>query len=412
MVATAREAFHGGDAETAVGLLAQATTLFRGEPYEGVAEEALPAGEIARLHELRATLVEDTAEAELACGRGHQRVGELEAFVQANPYRERAWGLLMRALYQCGRPADALDAYGRARVLLAAELGSNQAPHYATSSRRSSPMTDGCCRPLGRRTTRLRRARTLPQRTWGTSSHFRRDSSRSCSPSSRIRPGCCNGWDLSTDGCSNAIERSCERRWRKPAVSRSTTLGDVLLVAFPTPATAIAAAAAGQRALREERWPEDTSIRVRMGIASGEAMPAGGEYAAEAVNRAARVCDGAHGGQVLVSEESALLAGSTLPPRCGLVGTWPLPLEGFRTACTPVRVAWRWHRIVIPGVAGSPGGSPQPAGADERVHRTGRDDANCRQVVERNPPRDSDRAWRSGEDANCARGGRRPGRSA
>ena len=49
MVATAREVLHGGDAETAVGLLAQATTLFRGEPYEGVPDEALPAGEIARL---------------------------------------------------------------------------------------------------------------------------------------------------------------------------------------------------------------------------------------------------------------------------------------------------------------------------------------------------------------------------
>ena len=128
MVATAREVFHGGDPETAVGLLAQATTLFRGEPYEGVPEEALPAGEIARLHELRATLVEDTADAALGCGRGHQHVGELEAFIQSNPYRERAWGLLMRALYQCGRPADALDAYGRARVLMSAELGIEPGP--------------------------------------------------------------------------------------------------------------------------------------------------------------------------------------------------------------------------------------------------------------------------------------------
>ena len=111
-------------------MLAEASAAFRGEPYEGVPEEALPAGEVARLQELRATLVEDTVEAELACGRGQASVGELEAFVQANPYRERAWGLLMRALYQAGRPADALAAYGRARVVLAAELGIEPGPAF------------------------------------------------------------------------------------------------------------------------------------------------------------------------------------------------------------------------------------------------------------------------------------------
>ena len=54
--------------------------------------------------ELRAAIVEDGAEAELEPRPGERCVGELEAFVQANPYRERAWGLLMRALYQAGRP--------------------------------------------------------------------------------------------------------------------------------------------------------------------------------------------------------------------------------------------------------------------------------------------------------------------
>ena len=47
-----------------------ASAAFYGEPYEGVSEVALPAGEAARLQELRATVVEETLEAELACGRG------------------------------------------------------------------------------------------------------------------------------------------------------------------------------------------------------------------------------------------------------------------------------------------------------------------------------------------------------
>jgi predicted ATPase/DNA-binding SARP family transcriptional activator len=128
ILVAAREAMQSGDAETAVGLFADATAMFRGEPYEGIAEGALPAGEIARLHESRATLAEDTIEAELACGRGSKCVAVLEAFVQANPYRERAWALLMRSLYQAGRPADALAAFSRARVLLAAELGIEPGP--------------------------------------------------------------------------------------------------------------------------------------------------------------------------------------------------------------------------------------------------------------------------------------------
>ncbi len=66
------------------------------------------------------------------------------------------------------------------------------------------------------------------------------------------------------------------------------TLGAGLLGAFPTPSSAIAVAAVGQRALRGEVWSADASIRVRMGIASGEAVPAGGDYAAEAVNLVAR----------------------------------------------------------------------------------------------------------------------------
>ena len=128
LVAQAREVLRRGDAEVAIGLLGDVSAAFRGEPYEGVPDTAVPAGEAQRLVELRVAVVEDAAEAQLGRGQGERCIGELEAFVQANPYRERAWGLLMRALYQAGRPADALAAFGRARVLLAAELGIEPGP--------------------------------------------------------------------------------------------------------------------------------------------------------------------------------------------------------------------------------------------------------------------------------------------
>ncbi len=48
--------------------------------------------------------------------------------MERNPFREQAWGQLMRALYQAGRSADALAAYGRARVVFATELGLEPGP--------------------------------------------------------------------------------------------------------------------------------------------------------------------------------------------------------------------------------------------------------------------------------------------
>ncbi len=116
---------HPGDA---IGLLREASASFRGDPYEDVPDCALPAGEVQRLRELRVAVFEESVEAELACGAGQQCIGELEALLDANPFRERAWGQLMLALYRDGRPADALAAFGRARKLLAAELGLEPGP--------------------------------------------------------------------------------------------------------------------------------------------------------------------------------------------------------------------------------------------------------------------------------------------
>ena len=151
LVAAAREALRRGDAEVAIGLLGEVNEAFRGEPYEGVPDTAVPAGEVQRLVELRVAVVEDSAEAQLDLGQGERCIGELEAFVQANPYRERAWGLLMRALYQAGRPADALAAFGRARVLLAAELGIEPGPALRDVEQAILTHDPGWCRPQWRR---------------------------------------------------------------------------------------------------------------------------------------------------------------------------------------------------------------------------------------------------------------------
>jgi class 3 adenylate cyclase len=85
--------------------------------------------------------------------------------------------------------------------------------------------------------------------------------------------------------------------------------GDAFFAVFPRARSAIAAAAAAQRALATEEWPERAEVRVRMGIHTGEPSVGGEGYLGVDVVRAARICSAAHGGQVLVSETTRALVG-------------------------------------------------------------------------------------------------------
>lgn len=110
-----------------VELLRQALGLWRGTPYQGVDVPGL-IGEINRLSERRLVAVEDLYTAELRLGRYGEVTGELTELVHRHPLRERLHGLLMTALYQGGRQADAMAAYRRARNVLADELGLDPGP--------------------------------------------------------------------------------------------------------------------------------------------------------------------------------------------------------------------------------------------------------------------------------------------
>ncbi|OBF29016.1 regulator [Mycobacterium sp. ACS1612] len=68
------------------------------------------------------------AEAEIACGRGHAVISELEALTVEHPYREPLWAQLITAYYLDNRQADALDAYRHLRTTLADDLGIEPSP--------------------------------------------------------------------------------------------------------------------------------------------------------------------------------------------------------------------------------------------------------------------------------------------
>jgi WD40 repeat protein/class 3 adenylate cyclase len=83
------------------------------------------------------------------------------------------------------------------------------------------------------------------------------------------------------------------------------TQGDSFFLVFATTDHAVAFATSAQRALAGEEWPADAQVRVRMGIHTGEATRSATGYVGLDVHRAARICNAAHGGQVLLSAEAA-----------------------------------------------------------------------------------------------------------
>ena len=109
-------------------LLREALGLWRGPAYADLRYEPALQGEIARLDELRLSMLEERIEADLAAGHTTDLVTELQALVREHPLRERLRGSLMLALYRSGRQADALDAFAEGRRLLVDELGLEPGP--------------------------------------------------------------------------------------------------------------------------------------------------------------------------------------------------------------------------------------------------------------------------------------------
>jgi DNA-binding SARP family transcriptional activator len=100
-----------------------ALALWRGPALADLADEPCARTVAARLDELRLVALERAVDADLACGRDAELVAELEALVAEHPLHERFRAQQMVALYRCGRQADALEAFQRARGTLVAELG-------------------------------------------------------------------------------------------------------------------------------------------------------------------------------------------------------------------------------------------------------------------------------------------------
>ena len=89
-----------------------------------------------------------------------------------------------------------------------------------------------------------------------------------------------------------------------------STGGDSFFAVFASPHDAVVAAVEAQRALARMVDPS-VELRIRIGLHVGHAVRIGDDYLGLDVNRAARIADAGHGGQILVSDAVRAALGSS-----------------------------------------------------------------------------------------------------
>jgi hypothetical protein len=145
--------------------------------------------------------------------------------------------------------------------------------------------------------------------------------------------------------------------------SEIDTQGDAFFFAFPRARDAINASVDVQRAHAAAEWPAGAVVRVRIGLHTGE--PAVGEegYLGLDVVRAARICTVARGGNVLMSETTRALVGSSLPAG---VSVFPLGERHLKGLDEPERV----YELEIEGASVSAPAEPATPPAAEQEPTT------------------------------------------
>jgi class 3 adenylate cyclase len=89
---------------------------------------------------------------------------------------------------------------------------------------------------------------------------------------------------------------------------------DEFFAVFPVGATPAAAALAIQRRLRDQAWPDEVAVRVRIGLHTGEPEIGDEGYVGMDVHLVARLGSAGHGGQILVSAPAGETIANELAP--------------------------------------------------------------------------------------------------
>ncbi|MGW3653865.1 BTAD domain-containing putative transcriptional regulator [Streptomyces sp. NPDC000878] len=128
LVRQGKAALDHADPTTAARTLSEALALWRGPALADLPDRTAA----TRPEALRREATRARVEANLRLGQAADAVPELQELTQAHPYDEPLHALLIRALRDTGRSADALTAYETARRTLAEGLGTDPGPELRT----------------------------------------------------------------------------------------------------------------------------------------------------------------------------------------------------------------------------------------------------------------------------------------
>ncbi|HUG07996.1 MAG TPA: BTAD domain-containing putative transcriptional regulator [Acidimicrobiia bacterium] len=305
----------GTDAAETAARLRQALGLWRGRPYADLVDVPGLEEEVRWLEERRLEAVELRIDAELAAGRHGELVAELDALAEEHPTRERFRAQHMLALYRSGRQAEALRAFQRTESYLSEELGLNPSRELQDLELAILSQEDSLLDGIGRAVTQ--RLAFLVTDIEG---------------STRL-------WDRLPRAMAAALAAQ-DRIWRQAIETAGGRVfkhtGDGVLAALPDAGAAANAAESALREMSGADWGEVGELRVRVGIDLGEAEARGGDFYGPPVNRAARLCSLAHGGQVLISSttQTELAASASVGLQVRQLGEYRL-----RGVATPERVS-------------------------------------------------------------------------
>ncbi|KPC84996.1 transcriptional regulator [Streptomyces sp. NRRL S-4] len=122
-LAAARAARDRGEDAVALRSYEAALGLWRGGVLQDVPSSVVWDPAITRMEGLRSVAVDECLELRLRLGDYAHLVSGLRSRLTENPLREDLWRMLVHALHDAGRSAEARSAYAEAERVIAAELG-------------------------------------------------------------------------------------------------------------------------------------------------------------------------------------------------------------------------------------------------------------------------------------------------